>query len=103
MSYELIKELLQDADALGYIRAGAFANEYDKAAAKIFEKMSIDLSVDQIARVIWHVFYYEFLVGTVGNSNEYFAVGKNDAVNIIGDASKYVGIAKTIRKTLYKL
>jgi hypothetical protein len=103
MSIELVKELLQDADALGYIRAGAYPNEYDKAAASIFERLSPDLSVDQIARVIWYAFYYEFLVGTVGKSNDYWSVGKNEAVNILGDASRYTGIAKTIRHVIYRL
>lgn len=103
MSVDLVKELLQDADALGFIKAGAYATEYDRTAVKIFEKLSPDLSVNQIARVIWYAFYYDFLIGTVGNSNEYWSVGKNEAVNILGDATRYTGIAKTIRQTLYKL
>lgn len=103
MSIQIIQELLEDADILGYIKAGADHAEYDKAAIKIHEKLSADLSVAQIERIVWEAFYYDFLVCTVGNSNEFWSVGKNQARYILGPPDRFAGIAKNIRWIMFKL
>jgi hypothetical protein len=103
MSLQIIEELLEDADVLGYIKAGADHNQYDRAAKKIFDKLSIDLSVAQIEKIIWESFYSDFLVCTVGNSNDYFAVDQKQAGYILGEPSRFSGIAKNIRHIVYKL
>jgi len=103
MTLQIIEELLEDADVLGYIKMGADHNQYDRSAKKIFDKLSIDLSVDQITKIIWDSFYSDFLVCTVGNSSDYFAVDKNQAGYILGEPSRFFGIAKNIRHIMYKL
>lgn len=103
MSEQIVKEILEDADALRYIVAGADHAQYDLSASRIFAKLSNDLSVAQIEKIIWNEFYYDFCVGTIGNTNDYFAIDKTQARYILGEPSRFNGIAKNIRWELYKL
>jgi hypothetical protein len=103
LSLQLIQELFEDADLYGYIKVGAYATIYDTLAARVFKQLHPDLTVEQICAIIWDSCYWEFCFGTVGNSNEYWAVGKKQAVAILGEPSRFVPIAKNIRHILYKL
>jgi hypothetical protein len=103
LTLQLIQELFEDADLYGYKKAGADATIYDKAAEQVFKRLSSDLSVEQICKIIWDACYWDFCFATLGNSNEYWALGKKQALPILGEASRFVGIAKNIRHILYKL
>lgn len=103
MSLYLVQEVFEHADPLGYIKAGADATEYDKVASNVFKAVSTDLSEKQICDIIWECVYWDFCFCTVGNSNNYWALPKNEARAILGEASKFLGIARNLRHLLFNL
>lgn len=90
----IVRDMLEDADAFGYIQKGALADCYDQQANYINERLSNDLSVDQIAKIIWNAFFHELCV------YDDVKLSKKEAIAIIGDPSRFEVLAKLIRKQL---
>jgi|ERR1017187_4515807 hypothetical protein len=90
----VVRDMLEDADFFGYIKIGALADIYDRQATYINEHLSKDLSTDQIAKIIWNAFYTELCV------YEQFSLNKQTAKGILGEPSKFDGLAKEIRKQM---
>jgi hypothetical protein len=87
--------MLEDADVFGYIKTcAAHADCYDRQAEYINTHLSNDLTVDQIAKIMWDAFYNELCV------YEQFVLNKQTAKGIIGEPSKFDGLAKEIRKQM---
>lgn len=97
MSLQILKEMLEDADLFGYIRAGAYATEHDRIAELIFPKLSEDLSLSQIQDIVWDSFYLELCQCTIGNETELWVLDRDQARVIIGDPERFKGIALNIR------
>jgi hypothetical protein len=94
---DLIRDLLEDTDPFGYISAGSFCTIYDKHAELIAAKLSKDLSIVQIENVIWDVFYQELCICSVPGSEEPWVLDKEHAAAIIGQPSRFMALATTIR------
>jgi hypothetical protein len=94
---EILEELLEDNDPLNYIKAGAYVDIYDPAAEIIYKKLSKDLSIAQIQKIIWNSIYKEFCIGTVPGTGEKFTLDKKQAVIIIGSPERFKSLAHDIR------
>jgi hypothetical protein len=90
----VVRDMLEDADLYSYIKNGYHADAYDRQASYINDHLSKDLSTDQISKIIWNAFYTELCV------YEQFAINKQTAKAIIGERSKFDGLAKEIRKQM---
>ena len=90
----VVRDMLEDADIFRYIASGCHADCYDRQATYINDRLSKDLSTDQIAKIIWNAFYTELCV------YEQFSINKQAAKGVIGDPSKFDGLAKEIRKQM---
>jgi hypothetical protein len=90
----VVRDMLEDADLYSYIKNGCHADAYDRQATYINDHLSKDLSTDQISKIIWNAFYAELCV------YEQFSLNKQTAKGIIGEPSKFDGLAKEIRKQM---
>lgn len=97
MNILLLKELLEDADVLNFIKNDALPTEYDGCAEIMFRSLSKDLSIEQIQNIIWNAFYEQFCVGTIGTTEEEFALDKDQSISIIGSPERYKKLAMEIR------
>jgi hypothetical protein len=97
VSLQILREILEDADLFGYIRAGAYVDTYDPAADRILPRLFKDQTLAQIQAIVWSAFYTEFCTGTIGGSEEPFALDKDEAMAIIGGPERFQGIALNIR------
>jgi hypothetical protein len=98
----LIRELLEDADLLDMIRAGAYATIYDSVADYITKYMSEDLSIDQIQNIIWWGLYEEFCVCENVMTKTEWTLDENQAMFILGSPSRFKSIATGIRNLFSK-
>jgi hypothetical protein len=101
MSLDIVQEVFEDADPYGYIRLSSFPDAYDECAKLVFDKLHLDLTIDQIQTIIWEAFYSYICVGKVGEVE--FSLDKAEACVILGDVSRFKGMALNIRHLLYKL
>ena len=86
--------MLEDADIFSYIRSGCHADVYDRQSTYINAHLSNDLTVDQIAKIMWDAFYTELCV------YDEFSLNKQTAKRIIGEPSKFDSLAKEIRNKM---
>lgn len=100
MQLHLIRELLEDKDILGYIKAGCTATIYDAQAASITEQLSADLSLAQIAKIIWNAFYAHLGISVVHTTKREFVLDKKQAVYVLGEPERFLDIAKLIRQMI---
>lgn len=97
---DLIKDMFEDFDLFGVIKAGAYADAYDSIAKGVSEKLSKDLSVSQIQNLIWESFYQNYCICTIGNTKEPWVLDKEHAVLILGSPSRFENLATTIRQLI---
>lgn len=98
MTVQIIREILEDFDLFLFIQHGAYADIYDHQAELISQRISKDLSVSQIEKIIWQVFYEEFCNCTVGGTDIPWTLDKDQARIILGDPDRYESLAYTIRQ-----
>jgi hypothetical protein len=96
MSSEQIKQILKDADILGYTRADV-SIEYDLCADFIAPRLNKDMSIAQLEELIWRSFYAVFYAPYFSNPD------KNQATYILGTPERYKGIAVNIRHIIFEL
>jgi hypothetical protein len=99
----LLRELLEDADLLGMIRAEAYHTVYDGVADYAMKYLSSDLSIDQIQNIIWHGLYNEFCICENVLSKSEWKLDLNQAMIIIGDPNRFKSVATGIRNLLSKI
>ena len=90
----VVRELLEDEDVFGYILNGCHADAYDHQAQFINDRLSKDLTVAQIAKIVWSGFYLELFV------NDGFIVDRKQAEAVMGGSERFLGIAKKIREKM---
>lgn len=100
MDIQILKELLEDFDCYGFIKAGSYADTYDNVAVSIFPKLSKDLSIVQLEAIIWDAFYEHCCVCTVGVSKEPFIIDKSQAMFILGSPERFKTLAYSIRQDI---
>lgn len=94
---DLLKEMLEDADLFGFIRASSFVDCYDYIAEDIFPRLSKDLSISQLQNIIWDAFYRDLCVCEIGISKEPWILDRDQAVVILGPPDRFKGVALNIR------
>jgi hypothetical protein len=103
MSLQILKEMLEDADLFGMIRAGADADVYDRVCVLAFPRFMKDLSIDQIQLILWEAFYEDFCKCSIGSTDEPWALDKKQASPIIGSPERFKGLAMNIRHDIIGL
>lgn len=99
-SLPILRELLEDTDLHHYIAYGASPTIYDPIASAVFDCLSPDLSVKQIAKLLWRAFYEDLALSFVGGTNTPFIVSKQQAIYLLGPFEHFTSIAKKIREQL---
>lgn len=94
--------MLEDADLFGLIKAGAYADAYDRIAIESYSKLSKDLSISQIQQILWDAFYIDFCFCVIGGTKEPWLLDKDQAVFIIGHPDRFRGVALNIRHSILK-
>ena len=103
MSLQILKEMLEDADLFGMIKAGSDAAIYDKVAMRVFPLLMKDLTISQIEGLLWDGFYEDFCVCTTDDKNVPWVLDKRQASSIIGHPSRFKGLALNIRQDIIGL
>jgi|ERR1700722_5923959 len=97
---DLVRDMFEDFDLYGAIKAGANADHYDNIATAVSAKLSKDLSISQIQNIIWEAFYQNFCICTIGNTNEPWVLDREQAVIILGSHSRFENLASAIRQLI---
>jgi hypothetical protein len=100
-----IRQLFDDADFYNYKALGAHAGIYDTIADYVAEHIFEDMSITQIQKTIWDAFYQHICIGTQDDEDKTIVavLTKPQALPILGDHEKFVGMAKNIRWMVFGL
>jgi hypothetical protein len=97
---DLLRDMFEDFDIYGCIKAGAYADIYDPIAKSVSERLSKDLSVSQIENIVWESFYQNYCICTIGATKEPWVLDKEQAMVILGTPSRFENLATTIRQLI---
>lgn len=61
--YEIVKKYVDELDYMGFLSGGCPKDEYDCESKRIADWIKLDMSVNEISRIIEAVFYHSFFTG----------------------------------------